>query len=367
MPEYIRIHCLRIVQPIGEFYIGVIGAKDLFEISAADIRRIKRRDVEEFLGIQRPLLSNRVDEIKRYVNGIDATFPTGVILAIDSNNAKYDHKKTQLTIKREKKVGKIIDGQHRIAGLEGVSNDTFQVNVVIFIDMELEDQAMVFATINLAQTKVNRSLAYDLFEFTKNRSPQKTSHNIARLLNRTKESPFSKRIKILGTADPEYRETQILTQATFVESMIRLISGGSKKAEEDRELLKRKMPLTRPTERESKKLIFRNRFIDEKDAEITTIVWNYFESISKKWPRAWSDLKRGGSILPRTNGFRAMMRLLPDVYTVLEYPLVIPTVSEFLQVLKRIQLRDEMLTSDKYKPGTSGEAQLLRDLQRSIL
>ena len=174
--------------------------------------------------------------MKQYVNNIDATFPTSIILAIDSRYAKYDSKQQEMIIEKKEDIAKIIDGQHPIAGLEGFSGK-FELNVTIFIDMEEQDQAMTFATINLAQTKVSKSLVYDLYEFQKTRSPEKTCHNIARLLNSEDKSPLKSRIKILGKATGE--PCEYLTQATFVTSLIRYISRDPMK---DRDLLKRKKP-----------------------------------------------------------------------------------------------------------------------------
>ena len=82
----INIPCLEITQPIGKFYIGVINHNDLIEISYTDTRRLEDRDLEKYLGIQRPLNQNRVKEIEKYVNYIDATFPTSVILFIELSN-----------------------------------------------------------------------------------------------------------------------------------------------------------------------------------------------------------------------------------------------------------------------------------------
>ena len=97
-------------------------------------------------------------------------------------------------------VAKIIDGYHRIAGLEKQEGKweygQFELNVTIFIDMDPEDEAIVFSTINKQQTKPSNSLAYDLFELAKTRSPQKTSHNIARLFNKEQGNPFYKKIKL---------------------------------------------------------------------------------------------------------------------------------------------------------------------------
>ena len=51
---------------------------------------------------------------------------------------------------------KVLDGQHRIAGLRHFKKEgeKFQVIVSIYIDMAIEDQAIVFATINKETKKV---------------------------------------------------------------------------------------------------------------------------------------------------------------------------------------------------------------------
>jgi DGQHR domain-containing protein len=179
---WIEFKCIAVEQPLGTFYVGSIPAKDVLDISYADIRRIEGRDIEKVVGIQRELNSQRVKELKKYVRTVDAAFPTSVIVAVDDKNAEFDSRSSIMKLRREESVAKIIDGQHRLAGLEGFDG-TFDLCVTVFVDMDLQDQAMTFATINLAQTKVGKSLVYDLYEFQRARSPQKTCHNIARLLN----------------------------------------------------------------------------------------------------------------------------------------------------------------------------------------
>ena len=356
--QTISINCLEITQPIGTFYIGAMNAEDLMGISYADVRRISERDVEKYLGIERPLSPKRVKELKSYVRTIDATFPTGVILAISSEHASYDPETGIMEIDDDEKVAKIIDGQHRIAGLEGFDEETFQINVVIFIDMEIEDQAMVFATINLAQTKVSKSLVYDLYECTKARSPTKTCHNIARLLNSRQGSPFYDRIKILGRATRPY---QPLTQAAFVEALLRLISGDLQRALLDRDQIKRGIKLERAPDTETE-LVLRNMFIDKMDAEIAKVIWNYFSAVKERWPVAWEGVDVTGNMLPRTNGFRALMRFFPLVYLRVGRPGSVPSISRFSSVFKNIQLDDDDFNTEAYPPGTSGESKLLGDL-----
>jgi len=352
--------CIEMSQPIGMFYVGAVKASDLIDISYADIRRVEERDVEKYLGIQRPLSDRRVKELKQYVTNVDATFPTGVILAIDSENAVYDSKTKTMHINRLPLVAKIIDGQHRLAGLEDYKGDSpFELNVTIFIDMDVENQAMVFATINLAQTKVNKSLVYDLYELTKSRSPQKTSHNIAKLMNTRNGSPFIGRIKMLGVATEDF---QPLTQAAMVESIIRWISGDTLAAMKDRDLLLRGETLERATGKNENKLIFRDLFIDERDADIIKLLWDYFKVVSEKWTVAWNGVDTPGNILPRTNGFRALMRLFRAIYLHLDGKNKVLDKAGFKKVLLPISLKDDYFTSDIFKPGTSGEADLYTEL-----
>ena len=86
----ISFKALRISQPIGEFFIGVMDAKDLVTISVADVRRLHDNEFDEYIGIQRRLSPTRTKELKKYVKTEDATFPTAVILAVDAENAEFD-------------------------------------------------------------------------------------------------------------------------------------------------------------------------------------------------------------------------------------------------------------------------------------
>ena len=385
--ELVYLRCVPVEQPIGTFYVGAIDAADLVAISWTDVRRIapirngasegeeagspppldktqsiiqaidedtvlvEDQDFEEFLGIQRQLSQGRVAEIKQYVNNVDATFPTAVLLAISSQHARFDESTNTLSIVKHSKVAKVIDGQHRIAGLHGYGGSQFQVNVAIFIDMDIQDQAMVFATINLKQTKVNKSLAYDLYEFTTNRSPQRTSHDIARFLNYRIGSPFEGRIKMLGVG--RYR-TETITQATFVDRLLRLIS---KNPMADRDLLRRGKRLTPAQGKETQRQIFRNLFISDSDETIVVILWHFFMAVSKRWPNSWTTVERG-NILNRTTGFGALMRFMRVAYLSTGKTDEIIESEKFERLLDKVQLEDGSFTPDAYLPGSSGEKAL---------
>jgi DGQHR domain-containing protein len=353
---FVYFKCIEIRQPIGTLYVGAMNFNQVTLISYADVRRIEDRDVERYIGIQRPLEDKRVNDLRNYVKTVDSSFPTSVILAVKGEHADYDPENGIMRITKDIEVAKIIDGQHRIAGLLNYDGPPFQLNVTIFIDMDIEDQALLFATINLKQTKVNKSLAYDLFEFAASRSPQKTCHNIAKLLNNRDGSPLRFRVKILGRATGKQLEN--LTQATVVERLIRYISSNPMK---DRDLIKRRQPLARAStyEEVEAKLVFRNMFIDARDEDIALVVWNLLTAAAKRWPTAWNTTQPG-FILNRTTGFAALMRILPDLYVDLDAIGSVPSVDSFSEYFARVNLADGDLNKEVFVPGTSGETSLYK-------
>lgn len=391
----ITVRCVPVTQPIGTFYVGAMSARDLVDIAWADIRRIAPEDVtlgvgrdddsappvigsdstedssigdldenyievydqdfEQFLGIQRELSRNRVKQIQQYVRTVDAAFPTGVLLAVSSRQATFDEKSSTISIVRHSKAAKVIDGQHRIAGLRDYDGPSqFDVNVAIFIDMDIQDQAMVFATINLTQTKVNKSLAYDLYEFTTTRSPQKSAHDIVRFLNYKENSPFQNKIKMLGTGSGSGLET--ITQATFVDRLLRYISSDPM---HDREQLRKGGRLVRARGAARNRQIFRDFFIDERDARIIVILWNYFLAVQSRWPNSWNNVVRG-NILNRSTGFSSLMRFLRVAYNSIERPSQVVLMKDFAPIFNGMRVEDGAFTSEEYLPGSSGETKLYR-------
>ncbi|PKO84804.1 MAG: hypothetical protein CVU17_01075 [Betaproteobacteria bacterium HGW-Betaproteobacteria-11] len=364
------VDAISVRQPIGEFLIASIPSKRLWEISYFDVRRmLKDRDIETYLGIQRPLNPDRVSELQSYVRTVDACFPTAVILAIESRCASFDSATNRLTLKNVpnpeeghdpvyyRNIAKVLDGQHRIAGLIDYPNDDFEVNVSIFIDIDIEDQAYIFSTVNLAQTKVNRSLAYDLSELTKTRSPQKTCHNIAVALDQLASSPLHQRIKRLGTATPGRRD-EMLTQATFVESLMPFISAAPTM---DRDILKRGNKLATPSQAEIEKHPLRPFFVSGNDMKIADVLFRYFSAVQSRWPNAWSSNEKG-MILNRTNGFRALMRALLVICRAIKPHEKLPEESNFQELFARVNLNDDGFNVETFSPGTSGESLLFKKL-----
>lgn len=368
--------CLKASQPIGDIFIAAMSHTDLCRISHFDVRRViqKERDVERYLGIQRPLDGRRVKELEEYVNYYDATFPTAVIIAINDQYVRYDEDAMTMTVSNAahgdespsvaiRHLARVIDGQHRIAGLFAYDkNQSFIVPVTIFVGSDISDQAYVFSTVNLEQNKVSKSLAYDLFALARTRSPQKTCHNIAVALDQDERSPFFKRIKRLGVATPG-RDFETLTQAQFVEALLKYISSDAK---HDRDLLLRGKAPSPATPEEAKKYVLRNMFINERDLDIAQLINNYFDAVKSRWPEAW-NYRGEGLILNRTNGFRALMRVFRDIYLYLAAPGDIVPAKNFLEMFERSTLEDKQISREQFPPGSSGEGTLVRKLREEIL
>lgn len=371
-PEKIihEIDCLPVKQPIGEIYLGVIPHFLLRKITYFDVRRVlqERRDVERYLGIQRPLKARKVDELKKYVRFFDASFPTSIIIAIDERYASYDEDNKKLSLSNfmegEDKasipisnIARVLDGQHRIAGLEGFQGENFDLPVTIFIGADISDQAQIFATVNLEQDKVSKNLVYDLTELAKSRSPQKTCHNIAVALDQDPSSPFYIRIKRLGVTT-HGRNFEPISQATFVESLMRYIAADPK---QDRDDLIRKKKLEKIGAEEQEKLPFRNLFINEDDMKIGSIIYDYFSVVKDIWPDSWDD-REGGQVLNRTNGFRALMRTYREIYLQHGTPGGFPPKLFISNYLKRSNLQQGDFHTSIFPPGSSGEGRLFRVL-----
>lgn len=382
---------LKVRQPIGDFYISSMAAKDLVEISYSDVRRLAQdeRDLEKYLGIQRPVNPKRIKAIKKYIAGEDATFPTSIILSIDEKCAEYESLEDgigRLTLKEYSadpsgededisysKIAKVIDGQHRIAAFMDENdnwsfefdNRAFDINVALFIGADVSEQANIFATVNLAQTKVNKSLVYDLTELARTPSPHKTCHNVAVALDKEPTSPLHQRIKRLGTATPG-RKNEPLTQASFVESLVRFISPDP--THDRNELLAgRKIRLANSIE--LKNYPFRNLFLEDREVDISEIIYNYFKAVEKKWPQSWGATDKVGNILPRSNAFKALMVYLRvDIYPSITKNTVdnVPSVEDFFNSLNHIDLKDNDFTTKNFSPGSAGQSAFLKMLRGEL-
>lgn len=366
MPSLL-VNAIKVEQPIGEFFYGKIKAKDLMDISYSDVRRLEdeERGVEKYLGIQRPLKKERVKDISSYISTVDATFPNSVIIAINEDNVVWENNKLKITFNEEEKgsIAKILDGQHRLAGFnesnytfldyEGEEKD-FELLVTIFVKADMAVQAKIFSMVNQNQTKVNKSLVYDLESLAETRSPWKTGHNIAVYLNSNESSSFYRRIKRLGVKVHK-DEQEPLTQAAFVENLVKLITPN---AQEDRNIIMGKdkgflsfsnKKLPHLDEDSLRKFVFRKLFTDDKDEYILKTVFSFFKAVEKTWEPSW-DKENKASTLNKTVGLISLFRFLTlilqkhiDDYNDFEFKEL--DVSYFEEILGNLKIKNSYFES----------------------
>ena len=364
MPEErISFDCIEVEQPLAIFYVGVMEAADLVAISHTDVRQLvaNERGLDNYIGFQRELNDKRVRELHEYVNYVDATFPTSILLAIKSGDVEYDAENRRMSVRRDESAATVIDGQHRIAGLENAER-TFQTAVTIFIDLDLEDKAHVFSTINLKQTRVNPSLARELSDLARARSPMKTAHNITRLLNSANDSPLYHRIKMLGIAT-EGREGETVTQALIVDQILDMITWN---AARDRNVTKKGGELDPGTLTQRQRYPFRRHVIAENDAVIARCVWNVLDAARTRWPRAWNEV-RPRHMLNRTTGVFVLLRFLREYYARLSDDSSVVQTQEFIHLFKDSDLGEDDFTAELYPSGGQGRAALWREVFRPLL
>ncbi|MCP9756840.1 DGQHR domain-containing protein [Lacihabitans sp. CCS-44] len=284
-------------QPIGTFYFSKINAQLLGSIVETTPRSGSSS------AIQRDESITRINEIAKYCDDPDATFPTPIIISV-YDNVDYEINDSTIVFSKQTIIGEVIDGQHRLKGIiKSNLAEKFDLPIVLLFDLTEEEKAYIFSIINSKQTKVSMSLIYDLFALSRHRSPQKTSHEIARALNNDGKSPFFNRLKMLGNKTSEQFHAT-LSQGTFVKHFIELLS---KSPDEDLRNSKNNLEL-KPNEN----LPLRQYFIDNEDSIILKITLNLFRGLRNVFYNLWEN--PDDNILWKTTGYFAIIKAFNHLY-----------------------------------------------------
>lgn len=174
-----KVNAIRFTQNNRVFYVAVIPAKKLIELSSVDIW--KPDNTQQ--GYQREPSLSRKREIGQYVLGNDAIMPLGGLLNARSEQLEdKNYYGTMLEFEEEKKDGNIsfgmltvpdkslplwiVDMQHRLGGFEwAIEQDggekliDFPLVVTIADGLSLMDEVDQFDIINTTQKKVRTDLA----------------------------------------------------------------------------------------------------------------------------------------------------------------------------------------------------------------
>jgi len=347
---------IRILQPLGEFYLTALPAEFLLKVCFS--HRHIRHDADDTgkvqdEGHQRRLDSKRLSDISRYLQTQDAALPGTIILAAnctpdgtilapddetDATRRRWsaepkdgdDREIVRLQIPTEEKLAAVVDGQHRLWGFEGLSNDLTRISLpcAVFLDLPTPQQAAIFATINFNQKPVSKSQSYELFGYNlddepeKSWSPDKLAVFFARKLNVDNMSPFKDHIKVAAQDDRVLAEISKTRQkewsvstATIVEGILSLISRNPK---HDRDTLHQY-----PIEQRDRKRLkdaqvrgneppFRELYLaEDRDIVIYKTLINFFNAANEIfWANLPCDSK---SLIRKTAGIQALFRVLKEL------------------------------------------------------
>lgn len=336
---------IEIEQPIGTFYISSMPATTLYEV--VEVRPHEENNTD---GVQRQLSEKRANDIRDFCSDTDAVFPTPIVISIKRNIPyNIDTENHIITLPDNMIVGDVIDGQHRLWGINRSDfKDSFELPVVFMFNLTLQEKAYVFSIVNKTQTKVNKSLIYDLFGLTTDRSPYKTAHEIARACNQNESSPFYRRLKMLGKKSHNQAFAS-LSQGTFVTQLVNLIS---KNPEEDTRRWKRGDKLE-----DIDSLPLRKYYINEQDNIILKIIENCFTALKTVFPSEWNMPDK--NILWKTTGFCGVMIAINNIVSkgIAQKKLTVDFFKSIFSAFKDyIEANDIQLTSRDF-PGGGGQNQ----------
>lgn len=365
-----------IIQNQQDFVIGKFSIEQIFKFTRYTTRILNSFDEngkplynEE---IQREIESPRAHKIADFlIEDPEATFPTNIVLHIPTEAIEEQIEHTglitnfiEIKIKQKvfdelnKKDGDvyitIIDGQHRIKGIEIALSrikeeietmfktqrkspnadlekklearlqrlkdlNNIELVVSFFIDKTIEYQAMIFSTINRTQKRVSQSLVYDLFGLDTTDTPQKTAIQVIIALNGHPASPFYNRIKFYGgTYSSE--NSPPLTQAAMAKSIVDLISENLRESERDRNRSRKELLKRSPSSQ--KVLPFRNYYANNQDSVISDILFYYFSAIRLTFIDSTTnisywDLRQSNpkpyNILQTTVGYDTLLKIMVEI------------------------------------------------------
>lgn len=412
-----------IIQNQQDFVIGKFSIEQIFTFTKFTTRILNSFDEdgkplynEE---IQREIELPRVNRIADFlIDDPEATFPTNIVLHIpkEAIQAQTEHKNfVEIELKQtvfeelQKEKGDvyitIIDGQHRIKGIEvalerikkeidvlaqtlrsSKDNNELQNKLIsksqrlrdlknielvvsFFIDKTIEYQAMIFSTINRTQKRVSQSLVYDLFGLDAEDTPQKTAIQIIITLNGHKKSPFYNRIKFYG-GDYSSENSPPLSQAAMAKSIVNLISESLRESERDRH--KQRKELLKKSAGSNRFLPFRKYYANDQDHVISDIMFYYFSAVRSVFIDVstkishW-DLLEGNSkpknILQTTVGYDTLLKILVDLLETLHVTDFTEQVFlQYLDVCKHLKVTDTV----RYSFNNRGKRILYLDMSLAI-
>lgn len=145
------------VQNNKKFYIASINSSILKETCF-----VSRRKEDPQKGFQRLLNPKRAKSIAAYLDEVNGVIPSSLILSAQPNiKLNYNESTGNLSFDVIKDGFMVIDGQHRLYGLNEASHD-YDFPVVIFDGLTSQEEVRLFIDINTTQKGVPSALILDI-------------------------------------------------------------------------------------------------------------------------------------------------------------------------------------------------------------
>ena len=396
---------LRVDQRLGTFYVAVLPAELLLQVSASDRMSAKiKEDGSGYTleGTQRLIQDKRLYEIANYINRVDSAFPNSIIIAanydmktgFDQGEREYisseedgmppDKSRVweitesedgchKLTIPSPEKLAAIIDGQHRLFSFARADAEALKdMNLLcsIFIDLPKALQAQIFATINSTQKRVDRSLTYELFGYNVSDeaeeywTPDKLAVFFTRKLGTNAGSPLQGRIMVAPKRDAALEELAAkaswrVSTAVIVDGILRLLSSNPKR---DANLMRKDEASPRFELRNVRKerSPLRDIFIDGNDVLIFKMVLNYLKASEDVF---WSHASKDSFIF-RTIGVQAVFDILRKIArrSLNEKNISVEYFTEILEDARKIDFAAERFRN----PSGYGRTVIRRAIEEAI-
>jgi len=217
-----RTRCLKTTFSGIPVFTFSMKVKDLVAIHYVAIRGV---DTEEG-SVQRVLNRNRIMSIKEFIEKGNMFYNT-FILNWTERNFKPEYEDGYISIPIKPVAAQVIDGQHRLAGLEEAMKSNAAVGedkilVSICLNLTTKQAATIFLNINSEQKPAPRSLIYDLFGIVEDDADLEINRasDIARELNDNQDSPYYNYIKYPGAP----RGAGLIDLSTVVSSLKKHLS-----------------------------------------------------------------------------------------------------------------------------------------------
>jgi DGQHR domain-containing protein len=253
---------------------------------------LEKRISESESAYQRPVIRRKIDELIAYYRECKdaATLPAipGAVIITSEKRFTFTpvaghHDLGLLQIPEEHGVLRVLDGQHRLLALHGLSQAGdglgIEVPAVLFDSLDARQIVELFVTINAKHTRLNPSHIISLAGRKLYPDPnQALAHDVIRSLNEDDTSPLHGEIKMLGTGRGRVSQAPLAEEIVDFLEAVEKIGGGSR--------------------------------IQELRQGAKRFFLNYVKAIAGVFPNAWGgrkySIKTGAAL-------RAFIRVAPDV------------------------------------------------------